>query len=75
MPDLDQMLSDGMLYVCCNNILYFVTGILIGALNNRFGSKTIAMIGCFMISLGLLLSSLLINIPYLYVTYGVIAGN
>ena len=55
--------------------LYFYAGVLIGALNKRYGSKAVAMVGSLMTSLGLLLSSLLVNIPYLYVTYGIIAGN
>jgi len=53
---------------------YLMTGIIAGALVNRFGCRTVCIIGSILASATICLSTFSPNVPVLMITYGVLGG-
>ena len=51
------------------------SGIFYSVLVSSFGCRKMAILGSILTSLGVSLSSLAFNIPWMYATYGVVAGK
>ena len=62
-------------YQIVKSMFLFVLGPLAGVLANRFGHRTIVMIGGFMSAVGMFASAFATNLYVLYITYGLLAGN
>ena len=50
------------------------TGLLIGSLVKKYGSRSVSLFGSMMTAIGFLLASFLLSVPYLYIVYGIIGG-
>lgn len=51
-----------------------ITGIFAGRFSDRFGPRTVLLVGGFMFGLGWFLAGTVTTLPLLYLTHGVIAG-